>query len=262
MIINPYILVGGTSYDADAQAFITAAGITDNTQKSAVNQLVIDLKAASLWSLLLAAYPFVGGTASSHKWNLKNPLDTDAAFRLSFGGGWTHTASGAKPNGSTGYANTFFNPTTELADNGHSQGAYLTTPSTLSGDKYILGAHTGGSNFQALVVDNATDVYDISFSNATRRGITTANISGLYQGISDTTDHTLVHASTAQSAVATSGNRANADMYIGALNLSGIYGPVDATFGWAHLGLSMTSAQALDLNAVIEAYQTALSRQV
>ena len=33
--------------DADAQAFITAANITDNTQKNSINQLVIDLKSAN-----------------------------------------------------------------------------------------------------------------------------------------------------------------------------------------------------------------------
>jgi len=31
---------GGVAYDSDAQAFFTASGITDLTQKSAVNQLV------------------------------------------------------------------------------------------------------------------------------------------------------------------------------------------------------------------------------
>jgi len=38
MIINPYLVQ--PSGDADAQAFITAAGITDNTQKSAIETLV------------------------------------------------------------------------------------------------------------------------------------------------------------------------------------------------------------------------------
>ena len=35
----------GSSFDPDAQAFITAAGITDNTQQTAINTLVVGLKA-------------------------------------------------------------------------------------------------------------------------------------------------------------------------------------------------------------------------
>ena len=39
MIVNSYAYAAG-GYDADAQAFFTAAGISDSGQKSAVNTLV------------------------------------------------------------------------------------------------------------------------------------------------------------------------------------------------------------------------------
>jgi hypothetical protein len=51
-----------------------------------------------------AIYPFVGGTASTHKWNLTDPRDLDAAYRLSFSGGWTHNANGITGNGVNSYA--------------------------------------------------------------------------------------------------------------------------------------------------------------
>jgi hypothetical protein len=98
-----------SSLDPDAQAFITAAGITDATQKDAVNQLVVDLKGYSIWTKMKALYPFVGGTASTHKWNLKDPRDLDAAFRLVFSGGITHSSGGIQGNGVNGYYNTNFN---------------------------------------------------------------------------------------------------------------------------------------------------------
>ena len=60
------------SQDADALAFITAANITDTTQKSAINTLVTQLKTYGIWSKLKAVYPFIGGTAEQHRWNLKN----------------------------------------------------------------------------------------------------------------------------------------------------------------------------------------------
>ena len=101
---------GYSNLDTDAQAFLTAASIMDSTQASAVNTLVTSLKTAGIWTKMKALYPFVGGSAASHKFNLKDPRDLDAAFRLQFNGGWTHTSTGATPNGTTGYANTYLNP--------------------------------------------------------------------------------------------------------------------------------------------------------
>ncbi len=106
-------------YDADAQLFFdaeTAAGVTlTTTQTDAVNQLVIDLKAASIWTKMKAIYPIVGGTATAHKFNLKNPLDTNAAFRLVFFGGVTHSSSGFFGNGTNAYADTFLIPGTNFS---------------------------------------------------------------------------------------------------------------------------------------------------
>jgi flagellar basal body rod protein FlgC len=107
MIINPYSF--GVAFDPDAQVFITAASLTDNTQKNAINTLVVNCKAAGIWTKMPAIYPLVGGTASTHKWNLKDPRDLDAAYRLVFAGGVTHSSQGIQGNAVNGYANTFLN---------------------------------------------------------------------------------------------------------------------------------------------------------
>lgn len=99
--------VQGGGLDPDAQAFITAAGITDATQKSAIDTLVKDLKGYNIWSKMRAVYPFVGGTANTHKYNLKDPRDLDEAYRLSFNGTWVHDSFGADQIYNTpSYANT------------------------------------------------------------------------------------------------------------------------------------------------------------
>jgi hypothetical protein len=67
--------------DVDALAFIAAASITDSTQQSAIDTLVKSLKSANIWTKMKALYPFVGGTATTHKFNLKDPRDLDAAYR-------------------------------------------------------------------------------------------------------------------------------------------------------------------------------------
>lgn len=95
------------SFDPDAGAFINATGI-GGIEAEAINNLVNQLKTAGLWSQMKAIYPMVGGTAQSCKFNLVNPQDTDAAFRLTFAGGWTFSSSGAKPDGAAGtYAETY-----------------------------------------------------------------------------------------------------------------------------------------------------------
>jgi hypothetical protein len=108
------------SFDSDAQAFLTATNITgDTTQRNAVNDLVLDLKSAGIWTKIRALYPMVGGTAASHKWNLKDPRDVDGAYRLQFNGGWTHSGNGAQPNGTDGYAKTFISTSDIGLNTGH-----------------------------------------------------------------------------------------------------------------------------------------------
>jgi len=83
-------------FDPDAGAFINATGI-GGIQAEAINNLVQQLKAGGVWERLIALYPFVGGNAQSCKFNLINPQDTNAAYRLTFAGTWTFDANGATP---------------------------------------------------------------------------------------------------------------------------------------------------------------------
>lgn len=144
---------GGVIYDADALAYITNAGITDTTQKSAVNELVLDLKTALVWSKLNFLHPMLGGSATSHKFNLKDPRDLDVAFRLSFVGGWTHSSTGALPNGTTAYANCFFAPSTQsMATNSFTMFSYNRNGVAGTSRCYIgaLGGAGATDNFTAL----------------------------------------------------------------------------------------------------------------
>jgi hypothetical protein len=73
-------------YDTDAQAFFTGSGITDTVQKTAINDLVIALKKDSLWNKFVALYPMVGGNSASTSFNLKDPRNVDAAYRITWHG--------------------------------------------------------------------------------------------------------------------------------------------------------------------------------
>lgn len=96
--------------DADASAFFSRTSITDEGIKTAVDNLVIGLKAATdggttLWDKLYCIYPFVGGNATAHSKNLKAD-----AYNLTFSGSPTHNANGVTGDGSAVYADTGFGP--------------------------------------------------------------------------------------------------------------------------------------------------------
>jgi len=81
-----------TITDADAFNFVEVAGISDETQAAAINTLVLGLKSNNLWTKMVAIYPFVGGSAYAHKFNLK---DT-SLYPVAWAGGIDHTSLGVE----------------------------------------------------------------------------------------------------------------------------------------------------------------------
>lgn len=98
------------NFNTYAINFITATGITASDQQSAINQLSYDLVNSGIMDKMFAIYPFVGGSSTTHKYNLKDSRDADLAFRLTFVGGMTHSPSGVQWNGTNGYAWTYLIP--------------------------------------------------------------------------------------------------------------------------------------------------------
>lgn len=132
-----------SSYDPDALRLIVAAGITDPTQKDAINYWVVANKSNGLWGKKIAAWLMVGATAAAHRYNAKDPRTVNAAYYLDFFGGWTHSSTGAKPNGTTAYADTFLVPSTALPS-GDSLGYYSRTNSATDAD-YMMGVQNSGN---------------------------------------------------------------------------------------------------------------------
>jgi hypothetical protein len=104
-------------YDADALAFLNAAGISDQNISYGINELVIGLKNNNLWNKMFAFYPFVGATENSCKFNLRNPQNTNAAYRLSFSS-CLFFANGLQRDTTSGFARTFLNPVVVNATTG------------------------------------------------------------------------------------------------------------------------------------------------
>jgi hypothetical protein len=247
--------------DPDAQAFITAAAITNPTQQAAINTLVVDLKGYSIWSKMKALYPFVGGTASQHKFNLKDPRDLDAAFRLVFNGGWTHSSNGATPNGTNGYADTFFVPSTNLTTSSAHFSKYNRT-NDLAGNK-LDGVVSGGADFLQHNFTGANALIGqigalITYTQTDTRGLftvtrTATNLSKVFK---NTTQQGSTNTSTITALPSLS-------VYIGARNDSGVgafYNSYQCAF--ASIGDGLTDTDISNLRTAVQAFQTALNRNV
>ena len=250
---------GGLVLDPDAAAFITAAGITNYTQKKAVNQLVLDLKANSLWTKMKAVYPMVGGTATTHKYNLVNPADTDAAFRLVFSGTWTHSATGAKPSGGA-YADTFFR-TSNLTNynTSSSLGIYCNNTPFANWNIGLWNASFFGAFALGWRVDRA--VFDMGIRTETLPApasgflvgsCTASNLRKMYSNGSLLTTNTTEN---------TTGNLA-ANCYLGSSNPNGISGTAQVDIKFAFFAEGLSDANATAFYTAVQAFQTTLGRQV
>ncbi len=265
-----WVSIQHAARDLDAIAFIEAVGTLTTLQQNAIHNLVFELKAAGLWDKCSAIYPLVGGTALAHRWNLKNPLDTDGAFRLTFGGGETHGELGITWDGASS-ANTHLVPATHLPD-------YDTTFAHLSvysqGDTNDAGVDLGvrtdiillilewgiqltntGGEAYFMISDNTYNVN--SPLGGTNDGFFVANRTG-----SSTEnawrDGVKIVSSTANPTSALP----PIPILLGAQNADA--GPgryTSRTHSFISIGQGLTDAENGMLNTLVQAYQAALSRQ-
>ena len=260
-LVNPY-LYAPTCPDADGAAFLAAAGITDPTITSAICTLVISMKANGTWAKCDAIYPMVGNTASQQKWNLKDPRDLDAAFRLNFVGGWSFSANGALPNGTNSYADSFLNANTTLNINSSHISYYSRT--NIGEGRYDIGAAVDPSSYFVIASRLATNrfrsmvytgvVSDIA--NTDSKGWFCSNrpalnILNAFKNLTKT--HNLIQIAT---------SKPNKTIYLGALNFTtpSLFSTKECAF--ASIGAGFNDTEAAALYTAVQAFQTTLSRQV
>ena len=265
----------GIAIDPDASLFLRTAGITDTTQQSAIDTLVLELKNAGIWSKMKAIYPFVGGTAATHKWNLKDPRDLDAAFRLTFSGGWTHSSTGADPNGTNAYANTNLIPNNVISSNLSMHISYYSRQNSTgveveigSGDyvapndeqrRSFIEANTSGTSYWTVNGNNPSDFFSTSDTAAAAFYIASRTSSTVMAAFRNN--------SKSGTATKAAGNLSQNSIYIGAYNRPQ-FGSQQASYfstkqtAFATIGDGLTDAEATNLYTIVQKYQTTLGRQV
>ena len=252
---------GYSTLDTDVQAFVTAASITDATQVSAVNTLVTSLKTAGIWTKMKALYPFVGGTATSHKFNLKDPRDLDAAYRLVFNGGWVHSSTGALPNGTNAFANTKLKPT-DMAQNSAHMSTYLRTQLDNGVD---MGVSTNYYFF--ISAQQGASLPPVGWLNLAYPSYTGSNLDTrafyLASRTDSTTNKLFRNTSLIRNITSTSSPRDVDDIYLGAGNRNNsIWQPSPRQQAFASIGDGLSDAEATAFYNAVQAFQTTLGRQV
>lgn len=258
MIINSYLVQSSVSpYDSDAQAFFTAAGITDTTQKSAVNQLVLDLKSYSIWTKMKALYPFVGGTSTTHKYNLK---DT-SIYQITWYGGVTHTSNGVETNGSTGYGDLSISPS-NTSQNNASIGVYCRTQGTIDG--WDMG---NTSAWYSMITAKQTNQFRGSVNSESIVSVSNTDAKGFYiaSRLASGTEKIYKNGSLSATGSNISQIPESGPYFLGGLYRYGTtppFGPVDRQYALAYVGDGLTDTEAANFYTAVQAFQTTLSRNV
>ena len=239
----------GGGVDPDAQAFITAAAITDPTQQGAIITLVTDLKGYSIWTKFKAIYPVVGGIASAHAVNLKTP----GTYNLTFGTGWTHNANGMASLNT--FAQTNLQPSTVLGLNDSHLSYFTTGFGVDSSATCIIGAFNSPNRLaiysQGLFGVNSSVWSSYTFSGAGAKFRIISRLSS--------TVHKFANNGTIQTATLNSSARPTANIELARLggfgsdNFNGIC-------KFASIGDGLTDTDIANFNTAVTTYQTALSR--
>lgn len=257
----------GVAYDADAQAFLTATGITDLTISNAINNLVIDLKNDGIWSKMKAIYPFVGGTATTHKYNLKDPRDLDVAFRLLYSGTLTHSSNGVVSDGSSGVIDTRMNALSELVNSNLSLSFYSRTNTTTNAFSNEITPNSlvyTSANWITFRINNKStgNAYFSAGNDNVPATVSSTLGNGFFIG-NETANNSrkLIRNNVVLATNTTTDNNALPNINIALFGTTG--GNISTNqCAFASLGQSLTDTELTDYNTAVQTFQTALSRNV
>ncbi len=193
----------------------------------------------------------------------------DAAYRLVFNGGWTHTSNGAEANGSNGYADTKLNPVTSLSlYNAHSSVYQRKTTLNYGFDigntnngvwtkEFLLTSYRNNGNAESGLYDLYAQGYiQGTVTNAagfTQNSVTSNTSTKLYKNGSVIGSNPYLNSSEPN----------NCSLYIAGVNANpGMVEPHNGQYAFASIGDGLSDTEAANLYTAVQAFQTTLGRQV
>ena len=252
------------NYNTYAINFIAVTGITASDQQAAINQLSYDLVNTGLMDKMLAVYPFVGGNATAHSFNLKDPRNADTAFRLTFSGGWTHSSTGILPNATNTFANTYVNTLSNIPQERHHVSYYSRTATMLS-SRTEIGSNNNSTFFQFMIA-LSTGFYSGGGSVAAAFTTTGTGLGFWVGNKVSFADRRAYRNGVLEGQVTTSVTTflSNFPLYIGARNNSNgaatQFSNKECAF--CSIGYDLTDAEVATLYTIVQNFQRTLGRNV
>ena len=260
---------GTTEANAYLTAVVNAGGTgIDSTVSAATRTLFTSLVSNGLYDKITAMYPMLGGSAASCKFNAKNPVDTNAAFRLTFNGGWSFNSSGATGNNANTFARTYLTGSTLNRFSQHL--SYYVGNITLSPQCIEMGcANTVAGRYSDLNVDliafggnyrgGNINTTGSMFSDTPANSAMTGNF--IVSRTSDTTSYMTRNGSQILSANTTTSGVLNFDFYLGARNEDGspnYYN--DRRIQFATIGSGLTPSEMTTFSNIVNTWATSIGR--
>jgi len=266
-----FFVVGGkviTVQDTSSRNYLKAienAGVVPSVlQNAASNFLVTSEKAIGSYSLMTAQYPFIGGNAATHKFNVNNPVDTDAGFRLAYTGTVVHSANGMQST-TGGYAETFLSPSVSLTLNNTHLSVYST--SNVVGSFVDIGSEVNGSNrfLLSTVFSSFGPISDQYDTNGGRIIAPMVRADGYFLGNrASSTSHKVLRNGTVLASNASSGGGLNsATINILRLNTvlaGGFFFYSTRQLAYASIGSGFTDTQAIQQSRIVTFFNSMQNR--
>jgi hypothetical protein len=248
-------------FDPDAAAFfarVTAAGgALTTTEQNATNQLVLDMKAAGIWTAMKAVYPMVGASAAACAQNLKS-----SSFTGTFTSGWTFASTGATPNGTSAYMNTGLNPNTSLSLNSTHLSYYSRT--NISANQVDMGCVNVTNGCYLIFNFSGVGYASINDSESQRTSAANPSTGFLIGSRNSSSQEKYFTNNVAQTRTSNSTTVPSVNIVLSGYNRgAGIiqyYNTKQCAF--ASIGDGLTDTQASNFYTAVQAFQVTLSRSV
>jgi hypothetical protein len=247
-------------FDPDAASYFAAAGITNAAERVAANNLIVSLKNNSLWSKFDRLYLFSPTSLAAALYCAKSLTQMTAVNSPTF------ATTGITFNGTTQYLNTTTNVNTytQYQQDSASCGVYNRSATPGSGFPVYMGADASLSN--AVFRNTGGGTQEFRCNSAIAATFVTATVTGLHciSRESASTIRAFINGSNVVTVgSSTSAARTANPFAIGANIVSGtpgLFSTIEAAF--AYISSTMSVAESATLYTAVQAYQTALGRQV
>jgi len=256
-------------------AFLTASAISNATIRGGLNTFDIGLIANSLDTKMRAVYPFVADGADNnaralqHRWNFMDARNLDAAFRLAFSGGWTHSSNGALPNGTNAFANTFLVGSAEFNTTSFNHLSYYSRSNTAKVFEYVMGSFDGIGNHGMIIRRDTNLGFLVSdYPSGTSFRTASATVTdgrGLFLGSQTGSNLKLYKNGSvigSNSSATLNAAQSTRSIYIGALSQPITTSFTDKECAFASIGDGLTDSEVTSLNTLVTNFQTTLGRNV